>query len=204
VTLWAAGIEGSLRALDPLVGAVHQHPVEDQEPVLFALIAHAVNHQLAMYSLALDGYYMESLGLVRACVERWLAWLYVTNFPNHASRFLRPEAGDSPEWGEMLKKLEQGTKDDALRQWWNWLNKLAHVDQTTLGLIWEEPADATGAMIRVGPTFDRKLLENCVGEASAVIPPLLQVTEQFCMRYGVEPAEPGAAEAYAAQLKTWM
>ncbi len=142
VTLWAAGIEGSLRALDPLVGAVHQHPVEDQEPVLFALIAHAVNHQLAMYSLALDGYYMESLGLVRACVERWLAWLYVTNFPNHAIRFLRPEAGDSPEWGEML--------------------------------------------------------------ASAVIPPLLQVTEQFCMRYGVEPAEPGAAEAYAAQLKTWM
>jgi hypothetical protein len=166
-------------------------------------MAQAVNHQLAMFSLAADGYYMEALCLVRSCVERWLSCQYVIEFPDEASRFLQLTSKDTPEWGAMLKKLERGTRNEELRSWWNWLNQLAHVDKATLGLMWEQ-VEVGQPVIRLGPTFDRRMFENCAGEASPVIPLLLQITSQMCEQYGIEPAEQGFSDAYTTRLETWM
>lgn len=203
IVLWADGIDALIRGLAPLRGKPFQHPGEDQEPVLFGLMAQAVNHQLAMYSLTLDGYYLEALCLVRSCVERWMSCLYVIDFPETAGRFLRSTSKDTPEWSEMLRKFERGTRNVELRTWWDWLNQLAHVDKATLGLMWEQ-VEGGEPLIRFGPIFDRRMLENCVGEASAVSPHLLQITDQMCKQYGVEPAEQGLAEAYTTRLETWM
>ncbi len=204
VAIWEEGINLLLQCMEPLRDAHYHKPDEDVELVQFALLAQAVNHEIAMHDLALNGYYLEAMGLVRPCIERWLAWWYVTNFPHHASRFVRLDGADTPEWGEMLRKLEQGKKDLDIRAWWNWLNQLAHVDKATLGLMWQPSGDKDKPLVRVGPLFNCELLEDCVGEAASVIPHLIEITDKLCERYSVRPFEPGAATRYHARLMEWM
>ena len=202
LALWEHGIDLLLGSLGNLRGTKYEHPDADEEPAHAVLIAQAANHELAMYSLALDGYYIEVLALVRSCVERWLAWWYVTVFPREASRFIRQGGKDTPDWNTMLTRLERGTQEAIIRDWRAWLNKLAHVDKATLGLMWE-PVEDDEPLIRLGPNFDRTLLEDCIGEATAVIPPLLEIVDKMCERYGVRPFEPGAAMSYLERVRQW-
>ena len=126
----------------------------------------------------------------------------MTAFPEEASRFIRT-AQETPQWNDMIQRLERGRTDETLRQWRDWLNKLAHVDRATLGLMWEQ-TDSDAPLIRLGPIFERKLLEDCVGEAGAVIPPLLEIPEKLCSRYGLQPSHPNAARNYLGRISEWM
>lgn len=202
LAVWEEGINLLIRSLDPLQGMPYRDPEHAKEPVQFALFAQAVNHQLAMYDLALDGFYFEALGLVRPCVERWLAWWYVEATPDDATRFLHMSE-TTPDWNAMLQAVERGNQDQFVRDWRKWLNKLAHVDRATLGMMWE-PTNKENPLIRLGPVFSQELLEDCVGEAAAVIPPLLEIPDRMCLTYGLAPAEQDAATNYLARISAWM
>ena len=91
-----------------------------------------------MYDLDLDGFYFEALGLVRRCVERWLACWYVEASSNEANRLIHLSE-NTPQWNDMLQRLERGHQDQVVRDWRDWLNKLAHVDRTTPGMMWDPP-----------------------------------------------------------------
>jgi hypothetical protein len=78
------------------------------------------------------------------------------------------------------------------------------VDKATLGLMWEPGEYEDKPLVRLGPMFNGKLLEDCAGEAASIIPQLLEIIDKLCARYGVGPFEPEPATRYHARLTDWM
>jgi hypothetical protein len=184
----------------------------ERDHVLVAVLAHAVNTQLAGYLLATSGYCTQAQALIRICEEDWLAFLYVLNFPAEAKRFLDfgPGTADTPRWIDMVQALESKLQVQMTptRETIKWLHRLAHVDRLSIRgsynvLPTEQPA-TTRAHFRMGPHYDGDDFVNCAGQFVVQLHHLIQESEGLCLAIGVTPTHPNAFEEYGALLTPWL
>ena len=108
----------------------------------------------------------------------------------------RSAAKPTPEWSELEQAHENalgGERDEELRAWRKFLNKLAHPDRILAGHVWnngEQPS------LRFAPEFDRGSLVSAAGLFSEVSPFLLECIENMRRKYGIEPPDPERAAAF--------
>lgn len=207
LAIWTDGLDRFTEALDTLRGVPYQRPNEDQEPALMGLLAHAFQTQIAGYRLAVAGHYGPSLALVRLCVEHMLGWWYVWNRPHEAPRFLRRSAAKpTPQWNNLEQAHESalGGRDQELRDWREFLNKLAHLDRLQAGYVWSPTRPGEEPNLRFAPEFDRELLVAAAGLFSEVIPFLLECVELMRRKYDLQPPDPQRAVDFHTRLKAWI
>ena len=90
---------------------VVQSPDETQELTLL-LVGSAANFLRSAHNLALDGYYVQALSLVRNAYEYWLAGTWLNASPQDAAK-LREESTDWPTPSRMREALAAAPAQDA-------------------------------------------------------------------------------------------
>lgn len=113
--------------------------------------------------LALRGYPLQSLNLLRLPLEYWISFWYVRNFPTEHERFLaRPQLGDHPPaFTDMLKRLRKlhnrrGTDE---QDWMKTLHSFSHVDPRNVRTLFESGDGFTN--LSLGPKRSRDFFEAC-------------------------------------------
>ncbi len=132
--LWRESLSLYMRSLDPLNG--HKQ-VPDREGVQIGMLITSLNSLMCAYDLAIRGYYVQSLNLMRPPVEYAMAFIYVENFPDQALRFMDP-AKPTPRFSGMKKRLEREMgrgKLDSAEQWLDLFHAFSHVDAKVMAMI---------------------------------------------------------------------
>ena len=81
--------------------------------------------------LALRGYYMQSVNLLRNVYENWIAFHYLSKYPDEAHFWLRPSRNKQPPGhSTMLNKLDKNFNPlkGQMRKWYGTLCHFAHSD----------------------------------------------------------------------------
>jgi len=69
-------------------------PLDDSQELTLLLVGGAANFLRSAHNLALDGYYVQGLALVRNAHEYWLACAWLSSRPQNAARL----KGESSSW----------------------------------------------------------------------------------------------------------
>ena len=100
-----------------------------------------------------------------------------------------------------IKLVRERGGEQEVRDWRKWLNSLSHVDRIVIRLMWDE--SAPGRALRMGPTYDSRLFDDCVSEFAAVLPPLIEAADTMCLLCGLAPTDPGGMVTYHDELTAW-
>jgi hypothetical protein len=85
---------------------------DDAQELTLLLVAGAANFLRSAHNLALDGYYVQALSLVRNAYEHWLAGAWLNCVPQDAAK-LREENSDWPTPPRMREALAAALAQDA-------------------------------------------------------------------------------------------
>jgi hypothetical protein len=158
--LWLDGLNLMLRGFD----AFHGGRVEaDWRDTMLGLLVGAWNSIHCARDLALRGYPLQSLNLLRLPLEYWIGFWYIRNFPDEHQRFIgRPQPGDHPpDFSEMLKRLRKlhkrrGTDE---QDWMKTLHSFSHIDPRNVRTLFESGDGVTN--LSLGPKGNREFFEVC-------------------------------------------
>jgi len=87
-------------------------PLDDGQELTLLLVGGAANFLRSAHNLALDGYYVQALSLVRNAYEYWLAGAWLNCNPQDAAK-LREESADWPTPSRMKQALDAALAQDA-------------------------------------------------------------------------------------------
>jgi hypothetical protein len=87
-------------------------PLDDAQDLTLLLVGGAANFLRSAHNLALDGYYVQALSLVRNAYEYWLAGTWANSSPQDAAK-LREESTDWPTPARMREALDAALAHDA-------------------------------------------------------------------------------------------
>lgn len=178
--LWRDGLNLLLRALDPISG--YTIPEQHQEDrVILPLFISAWKSAYCAFDLALRGYYPQALNLLRPPIEHWMAYWYLRNFPQEHVRFAGSSASKTPEFNDMLQKVEAGQgqgRDTCVRTWIKRLHPWSHVDGAGVLAITRREGPVT--YLELGPQHDARLFGYCADEAALALAMLLEALDNFC------------------------
>jgi hypothetical protein len=87
-------------------------PLNDAQELTLLLVGGAANFLRSAHNLALDGYYVQALSLVRNAYEYWLAGTWAKSSPQDAAK-LREGSADWPTPARMREALDAALAHDA-------------------------------------------------------------------------------------------
>lgn len=135
--------------------------LDDAQELTLLLVGGAANFLRSAQNLALDGYYVQALSLVRNAYEYWLAGAWLNCLPQEATK-LREESAEWPKPSDMSRTLaaalaEDPKEDDALEpvlgEMHHHLNEFTHPSFASVS----GALDSKGTL-RTGPFFQRQRL----------------------------------------------
>lgn len=197
--IWRDGINILLRGFDALQGRDVRN---DTERVQVALLIRAWDTVYCAFDLALRGYYPQSLNLLRAPIEDWMAYWYLRSFPDDHSRFLGL-GEDTPSFNDMLQQIEAKhgkEQGEAVRPWIKRLHKFSHVDRLGIKMAILPGADALN--LALGPQQDRLRYLLCVEQGLTVTLELMEALDNLRRVMNAEPLE--GFRQYVDRVDTWQ
>jgi len=145
--------------------AIDALPQTGDGPALIAqgaFLSQALNTIWAMISLAVRGFYIQSLIPLRHTYESWLSFWYLAKFPDEAMRWLNPTWQMRPPNAETMRnRIDHPTKltKTRLGEFQKELHRFTHLDPVALLSRLESEGEKT--VIRVGVKFDIPSLRAC-------------------------------------------
>jgi hypothetical protein len=128
-----------------------------------SLLSHSFGTLKCSADMALRGYYVQSMNLLRIVYENWIATKYIEKNPDKAVFWLRASHKKKPPGhGAMLKEIDEDYSPlkDKMRDWYKTLCSFAHTDPLNLlsqiSTI-EEPGVTS---IYFGATYKRDLFRT--------------------------------------------
>ncbi len=155
--------------------------LDDAQEMTMLLVGGAANFLRSAQNLALDGYYVQALSLVRNAYEYWLAGIWLNCAPQEAAN-LKQESAEWPKPSDMTEALAaalaQDPKEDeplqpVLGDMRHHLNKFTHPSfDSVSGAL-----DSKGTL-RTGPFYQRQRLHTFLGFAYTTATLLHRLLEQ--------------------------
>jgi hypothetical protein len=136
-------------------------PLDDGQELTLLLVGGAANFLRSAHNLALDGYYVQALSLVRNAYEYWLAGTWANSSPQDAAK-LREESANWPTPARMREALDAALAQDtsehdslepALSGIYHDLSRFTHPSLASVS----GALDSKGTL-RSGPFYQRRRL----------------------------------------------
>lgn len=127
-----------------------------------ALVSHNFNTLNLAFDSAMQGYYIQSIALLRNVYENWLAFWYVAKYQDEAHYWLNPSWEQRPPKAEvMLNKIEHESKEDKtkLRGFHSELARFDHTDP--VAVLSRIKIVENKAMVLVGVRYDKAEFAAC-------------------------------------------
>lgn len=131
--------------------------------VKMSLLCHSFNTLKCSVDLALRGYYVQSLNLLRIVYENWIAFHYLSKCPDKAPLWLNHSLNKHPPGhAAMLKKLDADFNPlkGKMKEWYSTLCSFAHTNP--LGLLHQISTDYSPneTSIHFGSTYKGDLFKT--------------------------------------------
>ena len=127
-----------------------------------AILSQTLNTFWAMISLAVRGFYIQSLIPLRHTYESWLSFWYLAKFPEDAMRWLNPTRQMRPPKAETMRnRIDHPSKatKSRLGEFQEELHRFAHIDPVALISRLETEGEKT--IIGIGVQFDIDSFRAC-------------------------------------------
>ena len=136
-------------------------PLDDSQELTLLLVGGAANFLRSAHNLALDGYYVQGLALVRNAHEYWLAGAWLSSRPQNAAR-LKEESASWPTPSRMRRALAAALAQDA-SETESLGSALGETYHDLSRFTYPSPASVSGALdskgtLRSGPFYQRRRL----------------------------------------------
>lgn len=134
----------------------------DQAMARMALASHNFNTLFLAADIALMGFYLQSLSLLRGVYENWIAFQYLAKFPQDAHFWLEAHSDKRPpKVATMRKRIDGGKTRGKTRQdeMYEILNRFVHTDPVIALSLYREKSGQPSVM--VGVEFDAKAYRSC-------------------------------------------
>ncbi len=210
--IYLDGFNILLRGLDPLSGYdIGEAP---EQRVMVALFIKSLNSMRCFYELAVRGYFVQALNLMRTPVEDWMAYWFLRNFPERHNEFT-DSGRDPPKFNAALQAVETAqyrkhitargpqaklTPDKRVRKWMKNLHQYSHLSRD--GVREVMTFDEKFTYYRIGPAEDEGRFRACIAEALQVLGAQLEALDNFRRLTGEQPLEQFAE--YVDRVQAWQ
>jgi len=168
-----------------------------EQRVMMALFIKTLNSMWCFYELAVLGYYVQALNLMRTPVEDWMGYWFLRNFPARHEEFTKPGL-EPPEFNVALQAIESAQNrqrkiagqlprqpDKRVRAWMKELHKYSHLSR--LGVREVMTIDLDFTHYRLGPADDEAQFHATVAQAIPIVAAHLEAIDNFRRLAGRDP-----------------
>lgn len=128
-----------------------------------SLLAHSFGTLKCSIDLAIRGYYLQSMNLLRIVYENWVAFHYLEKNPDKAVLWLRQSKKNKPPGhAVMLKEIDQEYKplEGKMKSWYKTLCSFAHTDPLNLLSRISTAVVPGETSVHFGTTFNKDLFRT--------------------------------------------
>lgn len=190
--LWMDGLNMLIQGLAPLRGV---EKTADEVDILFALHFNSINSILCAHELALRGYPLQSMNLLRSPIEYLMAYLYLRFFPEKHTLFRWVDNESSlittqePKFNDMLQAIESASQSkdpgQIIRNWIKEMHKFSHVSAAGIRMVTSRVDEVI--IFHIGPRESVNFFGLCAAQAYSCIMLLLGTLDDLRQFLGVSP-----------------
>lgn len=138
--------------------------VEAEEVLIVqgAILSQTLNTFRAMIDLAVTGFYIQSLIMLRHVYESWVAFWYLAKYPQDAVRWLKPSSKMKPPTAKTMRnRIDHPSKrmKSKLGKFQNEMHRFAHMDQPAV--LSRLDREGEKMIIQLGVTFEYDSFRAC-------------------------------------------